>query len=462
MQLHLIVLTTSQEISFLREKILTLESIIIQQAKIISALEHELSKYKTKKNSSNSSLAPSTDIGKPKRNQSLRDKSGKKPGGQLGHQGKTLEWNEKPDDIIEHIPKLCEHCGESLIDKRKRFFDARQLIDIPPILTICTEHQIFEKQCKCGHYNYGTFPLGVQSKVQYGSTIEALVAYLHTRQYMPFGRMQEFFGCIMNLKISTGGINHILHRFTKKCLPIYASIKIRVENALIIGTDETGAAVNGKKGWFWTWQNKLFTFIEYSNNRGFNTIENLFKNGLAKAIIIHDCWAAHFKCVAKGHQVCLSHLIREVNYFIDAYKSDWSDKFKSLIKEALELKKNLKSKDFKKPNVERDKLERRLTKLLKDQMIPPKHKEVITFQNRIIKYRECILLFLYHEYVPPDNNGSERAIRTIKVKQKVSGQFRSEKGAFAFAVIRSIIDTAIKAGKDVFNELTIIADSGPE
>lgn len=454
-------MTPQQLISFLTQKILKLEADINGLKNENEKLNKELSEYKIKKNSGNSSMPPSSDMSKPKRNQSLRRKSGKKAGGQYGHPGKTLEWNENPDEFLEHVPNTCGQCGENLIDKRKQYVESRQVIDIPPIKVICTEHQIFSKRCSCGHINCGEFPASVQSIVQYGSNIEAMIAYLHTRQYIPYKRMHEFFECIMNLKISTGGLNHILQRFVKKCTPQYDAIKDRVEEAFSIGSDETGAVVNGDKGWFWTWQNKFFTYIVYSGTRGFITVENLFKDGLLNAIINHDCLAAQFKCKAKGHQACTSHLSRELIYLFALYDSKWAEKLNALINESIELKRELKASDYNENMPERNKLERRLTKLLKEE-IPKKHEKIITFQNRLIKYRDSILLFLYHEDVPPDNNGSERAIRNIKVKQKVSGQFKSEKGARDFAVLRSIIDTAIKSGKEVFQELVNIANLAPE
>ena len=102
------------------------------------------------------------------------------------------------------------------------------------------------------------------------------------------------------------------------------ALKDRVEAASNLGCDETSAKVNKEKGWFWTWQNKFFTFIAFSSSRGFDTIENLFKDGLLQAILNHDCWAAQFKCKAKGHQVCTSHLLRDLVYLFELYNNDWA------------------------------------------------------------------------------------------------------------------------------------------
>ena len=90
------------------------------------------------------------------------------------------------------------------------------------------------------------------------------------------------------------------------------------------------------------------------------------------------------------------------------------------------------------------------------------HSKARTMQKKLLNHQQSILYFLYHPKVPPDNNGAERAIRNIKVKQKISGQFKSEDGANSFAVLRSLIDTTIKSGQNVLNALSLIAKFGTE
>ena len=132
----------------------------------------------------------------------------------------------------------------------------------------------------------------------------------------------------MGLPVSEGGISHILERFAQKALPVYVQIKERIKAADFLGTNETGAKVNGKKYWFWTWQNKQLTFIVHSDNRGFKTIENTFENGLPAAVLQHDRWACHFQCTAKHHQICIAHLLRELNYLHEFYQNQWPTQLK--------------------------------------------------------------------------------------------------------------------------------------
>ena len=446
------------QVSALTSRIETMEALAVKQQLHIESLEHELAVYKNRKNSDNSHIPPSVDLGKPKRNQSLREKSGKKAGGQQGHDGSTLTFRATPDQIITYIPDRCGVCGNDLTLIEASSLNSRQVIDIPIPAPICTEHQIFARTCTCGHINKGEFPGNVNAKVQYGCHIEALTAYLNVRQYMPYNRIQEFYSQIMGLDISQGGIGCLLQRFTSKALPVYQEIKNRVEKAGCLGTDETGAKVNGKKHWFWTWQNEELTFIIQSPSRGYKTIAETFPNGLPNAVLVHDRWAAHFGCEVYDHQVCLVHLLRDLNYIHQVHQSNWAKSLTLLFKEAIALNKEVDyDGSFACPA--RDKLEQSLTKLLHLQL-PDKDNLAITLQKKLRKISHHILCFLHHSRVPPDNNGSERAIRTLKVKQKVSGGFRSIEGADGFAVLRSIIDTAIKSGQDVFHTLSFIANFG--
>lgn len=426
----------------------------------IASLETALAQKSHPKNSGNSSLPPSSDFASPKRNQSLREKSNKPVGGQLGHHGLTLQMKELPDKIVKHTPCTCGKCGCDLANAPEKFIERRQVVDIPPVQVCYTEHQLYKKTCHCGHVNEGFFPKEVNAPIQYGSNVKAMAVYLHSRQYLPYERMAEFFKHVMNLPVSQGTLNNIVHRFAQKASPAYNSIKAAIEQAEYAGSDETGGKVNGKKHWFWTWQNDKCTFIIHAESRGFDTIELTFPDGLPNTILGSDRWAAQLKSITQGHQICMAHLLRDLNFIEQVHGSQWATDLKAIIKEAIELKGQLTESDYKLPISARDAIENRLQEVL-EQPIPAEHNHAFTLRKSLTKIQQYILQFLYHAFVPADNNGSERAIRNVKVKQKVSGQFKSKEGADDFAVIRSIIDTAIKSGMDVYNELMLIANLVP-
>lgn len=430
-----------------------------QLTREVQYLRERLSKYETPKNSNNSSVPPSKDENRPKRNQSLRKKTGRKAGGQKGRKGNTLKMVDNPDIIKNHIPEYCSCCGKDIRNTPYEFVGKRQVIDIPEIKFETTEHQIYKRVCSCGHTTKSSYPTQANAPVSYGNNIESLIGYFHTRQYVPFKRMQEIFHDVFQVPISEGGIHYLLNKLVKKSQPAYEMIKEKLQNnkTYAIGADETGMKINGDKNWAWTWQNNEATFITISDNRGGKTIEDTFKEGFTNSVLVHDCWKSHFNTPALSHQICTSHLLRELNYLSERYKHNWSNVFKLLLLSGLKLKNRLNDVDYYYPIPRREIIQNRLRKLL-DYPIDDKYKELVTFQKRMKKYEDYIFTFLYHPKVPPDNNASERAIRNIKVKQKISGQFKSPTGGYNFAVLRSVTDTVIKNKQNILNSLRIIAN----
>lgn len=431
----------------------------------ISSLEKEnfelrerLSKYEQpKKDSSNSSISPSQDPHRLKRTSSLRSASGKKPGGQPGHKGSTLKMSEQPDAIVDHAPNFCHRCGCDLSDVPAEFSGSRQLIDLPPIVPIITEHRVFRRVCLCGHCTEGNYPTQVHSKVCYGEGVMSLAAYFSARQYLSYDRLREMFSDVFSLPLSGGTLVNLINNFSEKASLAYQQIKERLLNSAVVGADETGVCINGKNHWAWTFQNQKCTCIVINPSRGKKAIEAFSPYGFPNAIMVHDCWKPYFNTPGKSHQICSAHLLRELNYLQSLYpKDDWAKSFKDLLMEAIHLKKELKQADYLRPIEARNLLKERLDRLLSQEM-NPKLKKVITFRKRMIKYRNYLFTFLYHHNITHHNNDSERAVRTFKVKLKVSGLFRSPTGANSFAKIRSVIDTAIKNSQNVLDALRAVA-----
>jgi transposase len=431
----------------------SLIALVQELAARVRELEAELSIYKHRKNSNNSSIPPSKDENRPKRNQSLREKSGKKSGGQPGHTGSTLKMVETPDKVEAHIPGICHNCGNDLTDMKEELLDKRQVFDI--IMTqVITQHERYKKVCSCGTICKGSFPDNVKGPVQYSTNIEALNAYFSARHYIPFNRLSEIYRDVFNLPISEGTIANLLERFYKNASIRYEQIRREIEKSPVVGADETGIKVDGKKWWLWGWQDKLNTFLVASANRGSKTIDETFPEGLPNAILVSDAWQPHLKMACREHQLCIAHLLREINYFIELNpKNEWAKNIKSVLKTGIELKKDFFDADY---LYLCEELKKDLKNLLE---IPPesKDKRLIAFYKRLVKNEEALLTFLKNQDVPPDNNGSERSIRNAKPKMKISGQFKTGAGAEIFAVIRSVIDTYIKRGGNIFGELNNMA-----
>jgi len=419
-------------------------------------LEKELLIYRTKKNSHNSSIPPSHDPFRVKRTESLRVPSGRKPGGQPGHEGVTLEAFSEPTEIVLHQPSYCTSCGNDLSGFSSEFIGKRQVKDIPPIVPTVTEHQLFSKRCSCGHLTVSDYPVEAHSPVCYGPNIQALTAYFHARQYIPFERMRELYDDIFNLPISSGSLVNMVQSLADKAKGIYETIRWRISQSGVVGADETGTCIKGKNGWTWAFQTPRATYLHTDKSRSKAVIAKLFPQGFPQTVLVHDCLPAYFGVEVQGHQICTAHLLRELKYLGKLYTQQWTVSFTDLLHRALELKKNILAEIELDPVKKCAQLEEHLDEML-GQHIDPEQKKLLTFKERIVRHRKHLFPFLYQKDIPPDNNASERAIRTYKVKQKVSGLFRSEEGAKAFAIIRSVIDTTIKNTKNVWEALTIIA-----
>lgn len=454
-------MTKDEEIAILKaENAILRQNQVVLEQKVLDLLQM-IEKLGIKKDSSNSHNSSSQDKGKPKRkrSQSLRPKSNRKSGGQQGHEGHTLEMTETPDETKILRSNYCNVCGSDLQNLVPELISKRQEVIIPPIVPKIIEYQQFACQCGCGYLQQAAYPANINAPIQFGSEVTALVSYFNVFQHILYQRLKLLFKDIFNLSMSEGSIKNLLRKGADKADPVYQAIFENVKQSSYVGSDETGAKVNGEKWWIWVWQNISNTFLKASPSRGFATVEQVFPEGLPDTIVGSDRLAAQLKITLKAKQLCLPHLFRDLNYLLDVEELEWAQKFKDLLKEALDLNRVCLAENL--PcfhgEFEVQNLEDKLNKLLVFPIIKKQHPLTLTFQTQMMKNRNHLFTFLYHLDVPPDNNASERAIRNVKVKQKISGQFKS--GQDIFCVLRSVIDTLRKRELDVLDNLKIIMAS---
>jgi transposase len=442
-------------ISAQRVQLTEQSAIIVSQQAEIAELKRLLGLKEVRKTSKNSHSPPSTDL--TRKNQSLREKSDKPVGGQKGHKGYTLKMSECPDEVKKLHPSYCNACGLCLVDRPSILVGRRQVVDIAPILPTITEYRNFEVACRCGHHQRGSYPSNVSNHIQYGANLQSLVVYQSVYQYVPFKRLQDFFLKVTNVALSKGTIENILRRTAHKAEGTYESIRKIVTISFFVGSDETSAKVKGDKHWFWVWQTAIVTYILAACTRSKQVIAATFPDGLPHSILCSDRLAAQLSTCTKGTQICLVHLLRDLNYLIDVEQTQWAMDFKTLLKDAMELKRQQNQYD--KADEKVLNIELRANELLDKSFeqlgwTTDSQHRTMTFLKGMVKLRHALFPFLYHAEVPPDNNGSERAVRPIKVKMKISGQFKSLQQEFA--ILRSVIDTAIKNGQPVFEAIRAI------
>jgi len=422
-------------------------------------LLEEIEFLRNGRKSGTSSTPPSQEIGRSN-SKSLREPSGKLTGGQPGHKGKTLLMTDTPDKIQEYIPEFCTKCGSDISGIKSVLIERKQEIEIPPIRPQYIEHRSYQRQCNCcGEKVNSRLPSHLKTSVQYGASVASTVVYLNVYQYLPYKRLTALLQGFFGLQISEGTVQNVLNTMSKQAEPIYNRIHQELSQSEVVGADETGSRIANKKAWFFTWQNATLTYLIPSFSRGYDTIQNTFPNGLPQTVLVSDSLAAQLKTPTKQKQLCIAHLLRELKNFETAVNCSWSSGLKQLLQEAILLKKKLKPNDYSRPNQQVRQIEKRLDHLLSADLLSS-HKRVQAFMKRLKKYRHSILTFLYYDKVPPDNNASERAIRNLKVKNKISGCFRSENGANRFAILRSVADTALKNNCNIFDAFKNLSVAG--
>ena len=403
---------------------------------------------KPEKNCSNSSVPPSQEsiaARELRRTKSLRKPSGKPSGGQPGHKGSTLQSVSTPDRIIKHEPAYCKCCGRPLDGIEYRKIRKTQIIDIKFVVET-TEEQYYEKVCQCGCVNNCDAP---NCRIKYGDNIRALVSYLNVVQCIPFKRIAELISDLCGRRMSEGTIQNILKGNSVKSNNAYEEIRKRIECAPVVGADETGAAVGKQLHWNWIFQTDALTYVYQLKSRGQEAVDSKFPNGLPHSTLVTDRKQTYFKMNVKDHQVCLAHLLRNAEYLneLDA-KQDWSRRFIHLLAHAIDLRRN-------------NTITQRKIKVLKTKMknllgesLSHLDDEFERFKKGILKVKDYLFTFLSNPLVPYDNNASERGVR--KIKQKVSGCFRTDEGADDFAKLHSIAETAMKNGNSKFNAILAV------
>ena len=405
---------------------------------------------KPEKNSSNSSIPPTQEsiaARELRRTKSLRKPSGKPSGGQPGHKGSTLQSVSAPDRIVKHEPAYCKCCGRALDGVQYRKIRKAQTIDIKFVVET-SEEQYYEKVCECGFVNNCDAP---NCRIKYGDNVRALVTYLNVVQCIPFKRIAELISDLSGRKISEGTIQNILKENSAKSDSAYKEIRRRLELSPVVGADETGAAVGKELHWNWIFQNDALTYVFQMKSRGMEAIDSRFPGGLPNSTLVTDRYHSYFKMNVKEHQVCLAHLLRNAEYLNELdTKQDWSRRFIHLIGHAINLRRD-------------GDITQRKIKILKTKMknllgesLTHLDDEFEKFKRGILKVKDYLFTFLSDPHVPYDNNASERGVRKIKIKQKVSGGFRTDGGADDFAKIHSIAETAMKNGNSKFNAILAV------
>lgn len=406
-------------------------------------LRKRLERYeKPGKNSGNSSTPPSKEDMKDevaRRTKTLRKKSGLKPGGQPGHEGHTKGMAANPDVVEDCMSGYCVECGRDLSGVEGELDYVSQVVDLPVIAPIVTEYRHYKKTCTCGCCNRGYEPRKRGSQITFGRNIKSIATYLNIVQCIPFERLVSLMDEVFSVHISQGTIENFVQETMRKSRPAIKMLEDMLKKSPVVGFDESGCYNNKNLDWAWIAQTAYITLCFRATGRASKVLEDRFGEALKDMVAVTDRHSAYFVLDFLDHQVCLAHLLRELEYLTELDASQqWSKDVAELLRGAIH-ERNTHPADA----LEKSSWIEKLDGLLKANLLHLK-KDFERFRKGLVKCRDYIFNFLENPMIPSDNNASERGIRKLKIKQKISGTFRSDNGADAFFAIHSVADTAWK------------------
>lgn len=443
--------------------------IIAQQAQRIEELLAIIAELSGgRKDSHNSSKPPSSDgYSKKPTPRSLRKASGKKRGGQPGHKGSSMKISQKPDQIVQHYPASCEGCPHKG-NCETRVCEGRYEIDLIVKRNV-TLHQQMECHCvmRSNQAIKGTFPKGITATKQYGKNVTAFVTALHTVGMVSIDRVRQFMEGVVGIQMSTGTIKTKLCDLRKSVKPSVKWIKGQVKQLPLLHCDETGLRVEGSLHWLHCCCDQNWTYLFVHKNRGKKAMEEMGVLPNYTGILETDCWCAYFQYTDAGHALCNAHLARELVYAAENLGQSWAEELKLLlfeIHQQREMRKCAGETAFTPTELAEyyaryDAIvDTGLTQNPVPERPPGKRGRIAkgkirALLERLVKHRDDFLHFVRNWAVPFTNNEAERSIRFSKVKQKVSGCFRTEEGAQEYAEIMSYILTARKHGVAFFDAI---------
>ena len=458
--------------------ILTLQQQVRELQQAVAAQSDEIQKLRDQlaKNSRNSGKPPSSDGLKKPRPRNLRKKTGRRSGGQKGHKGHTLGMVEQPDHVRVHQVSQCPHCATDLQPVEGCEVERRQVFDIPPVRVEVTEHRAEIKVCpRCGNQVKGDFPPGVTQPVQYGPRIKAQVSYLNNYQLIPWARTCELLGDFYGHAPAEALILESNTAVVDGIEPSLDATRQQLIASDVVHFDESGLRVESQLNWLHVASTDYLTYYGVHPKRGQDGMNAIGILPAFKGRAVHDCWQSYFVFDDCQHALCNAHHLRDLLFIVERYEQNWAEEMIQLL---LDIKAEVDAAPADQMSLVSERLthfERRYDELIAQGLAanpppadPPPKKRGRKKQSppknlldRLQKYKPQALAFMYDFRVPFDNNLAERDVRMVKIKQKVSGAFRTRTGAETFCAIRSYISTTRKHGLNVITAIYNALNGNP-
>ena len=413
-------------------------------------------------NSRNSSKPPSTDPNRKKTGK--QGNSGRKPGGQKGHNGTTLEPVDDPDEVTEikidrrTLPKGPQY--------QEAGYEKRQVIDVD-IARFVTEYRAQILEDDRGNRFVASFPEGVKRAVQYGLSLKANAVYMSQYQLIPYDRIRDHFQDQMHIPVSAGSVFNFNQEAYAGLESFEQWAKTELAKSLLLHADETGINIGGKRHWLHGACNHSMTLFYPHAKRGTEAMDEMGILPFFKGTLCHDHWKPYYRydCI---HALCNAHHLRELERAWEQDHQQWAKQMQALL---IDIAKAVEDAGSRLPPDEAKRWHRRYRRLLKkaETECPPpdenqrqgkrgrlKRSKARNLLERLRDFESDVLRFMEVEGVPFTNNQGENDLRMTKVQQKISGCFRSMEGAKIFCRVRSYLSTCRKQGMTATHALTLL------
>ena len=413
-------------------------------------------------NSKTSSIPPSLD---PNRKKASRSNAKRKPGGQKGHEGKTLELVDDPDEIVPiEIDKRTLPAG---VPYRVTGYESRQVIDIK-ISRRVTEYRAQILEDPDGNRYVAEFPPEVLCRAQYGNTIKAHAVYLSQFQLIPYDRVRDHFADQLQIPLSAGTIFNFNRQAFNALEHFDQWVKSQLSASALMHVDETGININGKRHWLHCASNLSYTHYFPHEQRGTEAMDEIGIIPLFTGVLCHDHWKPYYTYLFCLHQLCNAHHLRELERAWEQDKQKWAQQMKIFLIELNEAVDKAMGKLAPKQAKQWHERYHKILEQAQQECPPPKdnrpkgtrgrlkRSKSRNLLERLIRYEDDVLRFMTEPIVPFTNNQGENDIRMTKVQQKISGCFRSMQGAQMFCRIRSYLSTCRKNGLSATKALEML------
>ena len=430
------------------------DALLFEQAALIERLAARIAELealvgKPKKTSANSHIPPSQDGPGGKARKAKRRRKPRPP-----RPGVARPLAPDPARTERRLAKECPHCQAALSVAGQRCRHRYDHIDLPEVRPVVTRVELFGGRCgQCGRRYRAGPPATLPPGTPFGPGIRSLLAYLHHSHHVSFERLARMLKELFGLSISEGAIANAFRRMGMALDTACAAIKAKLLSASLIASDETTTRVHGVTHWHWVFHSDAAVLHTIAPSRG-RAVATEILGEHQPEVWISDRYAGQQE-LGRVHQVCLAHVLRDVQYAIDCGDSVVAPKIRDHLRWAIRVGK--RRPDLKDSTLAAyaAKAERGLDALLG---VPAAHPAGRELQRQIKAWRGKFFVFLSDRRVPPTNNGSEQEIRPSVIFRKVTNGFRSDWGPDIHAGYRSVTGTASRQGQSAWTAIRNLID----